>query len=68
MSANNQLLIFKIKGEYCVFENHRVDNKFRKPRSSRKALYKSDNLLEATLFANDYCNKNIVEYGFSVVI
>jgi len=26
MSANNQLVVCKIKGEYCVFENGCVDN------------------------------------------
>ena len=66
MSANNQLLIFEIKGEYCVFMNCCVDNDFPKPKTSKECLFKSKDKLEAIEWANEKCFKEIIEYGFNI--
>jgi len=68
MSANNQMLIFKIKNEFCVFENCCVDNDFLKPRNNKRALFKDKSLEKAIKFANRYMLENIVEYGLSIRI
>jgi len=67
MSSNNQLLICKIKDEWCVFENRCVDNKFRKPKSSKNAYYTTKQLLRAIRWVNKYCRENLVEYGYLVI-
>ena len=68
MSSNNQLIICKIRKEYCVFENPCVDNEFPNPKISRHALFKSKQLPQLIRWANDYCHAELVEYGIDMRI
>jgi len=68
MSANNQLVVCKIKGKYCVFENGCVDNEFETPKTDKYADYKANTLEEVIKWANEYCEDNMVEYGVDVRI
>ena len=62
MSANNQLIIIKNKNkEFEIHENCCVDNDFSSSKNS--LLTKEACLEDAIRFANDYCSKEIVEYG-----
>lgn len=64
MSSNNQLIILKEKGKYEVWENGCVDNEFDKKTSTRLSFQTS--LRKAIEFANEYCSKEIVEYGYYI--
>lgn len=68
MSANNQLIVCKIKKKYCVFMNGCVDNEFTTPKSITEGwcLYKADNLEQAIEWANNYARNEMVEYGVDV--
>lgn len=66
MSANNQLIITTISKEWCVFMDCCVDNDFNIP-SKEKALFKTKSLKKAIDFCNNYCSKEIVEYGYRVM-
>ena len=64
MSANNELIILKNKkGEFEIHENLCVDNEFEPDNKS--LLTKESCIIDAIRFANDYCRKEIVEYGYS---
>jgi hypothetical protein len=67
MSANNELLVYKIGKQYAVFCNGCVDNCFPTPKSVKHAIYKADTLLDALCWANIYCIKEGIEYGFNYV-
>ena len=65
MSSNNQLVILKNKkGEFEVHYNLCVDNEFIPTKQS--LLIKEDNLISAIRFANDYCRKEMIEYGYYI--
>ena len=68
MSANNQLIIYKPKkhknSKFEVHHNLCVDNDWK--YNKRDILEKFDTLENAIKFANNYCKKEIVEYGYSI--
>ena len=67
MSANNQLIIMKTKSKvnpYEIWEHHCVDNDFRFGENTRLAFATS--LKKAIIFANKYCQEEIVEYGYHI--
>jgi len=75
MSANNQLIIFKLKSSYYVLENPCFDNEIPEPKTDeqieqakKQAIYKDRTLSRTIKWANNYCAQNIVEYGVSVRI
>ena len=65
MSTNNQLIILKNKkGEFEIHEDLCVDNEFEPENES--LLTKESCIEDAIRFANDYCSKNVVEYGYHI--
>jgi len=61
MSSNNQLIILKKKDEFQIHHHLCVDNDFT---PSEDSLLGSEDTLELAIkFANEYCQKEIVEYG-----
>lgn len=65
MSSNNQLIIKQNKlGYFEVHENPCVDNDFKTSKKSQLVVKK--NLEEAYKFAQDYCDKELVEYGIYI--
>lgn len=65
MSSNNQLIIMKVKNEFCVFHDLCVDNDFEPSKDT--LLKKEDTLEKAIRFANEYCNEYpYVEYGYYI--
>jgi len=66
MSSNNQLVILKKGKWFEVHHNLCVDNDFHP--SKNNLLAKEKTLVEAIKYANDYCNEEMVEYGYYVDI
>ena len=64
MSTNNQLIILKEGNYFCIHEDACVDNPFEQDKES--LIGKKDTLVDAIKFAKEYCNENLVEYGYSI--
>lgn len=64
MSTNNQLIIIKQGSLFCVHEDLCVDNDFKPTNES--LLYKAKTLKQAVEWANEYCKREIVEYGTKI--
>lgn len=64
MSANNQLIIIKQGSLFCVHEDFCVDNDFEP--TNENLLYKAKTLKQAVQWANEYCSREIVEYGIKI--
>jgi len=64
MSTNNQLVVLKEKDKFELHENFCVDNDFE---PSKETLLKSFDVLETAIkYANEYCQEEIVEYGYVI--
>ncbi len=64
MSANNQLVIIKVKNKFEIHENSCIDNNFKPNKDS--LIKKEETLEESIKFANKYCQTEIVEYGYHI--
>jgi len=64
MSSNDMLVILKKKGLFEIHHDLCVDNEFKSNKST--LLSKKSDLIEAIKFAKDYCNEEMVEYGYSI--
>lgn len=63
MSANNVLIISKSLGKWRIKE---IDWDTRNAYSNKFKNF--NNLEEAIKFANEYCDNNVVEYGYRIVL
>ena len=64
MSSNNRLIVIKnkkAKNQFEVHMNYCVDNEFIPSKTTFIKRFKT--LQGALKFSNDYCNKEMVEYG-----
>ena len=64
MSSNDMLMILKKKGNFEIHHDLCVDNNFTPRKSSLVRIEKT--LIEAIKFANEYCEEEIVEYGYHI--
>lgn len=67
MSSNDQLIIIEKKKKFFIYHNLCVDNEWKYDRSEIPIIVK-ENLREAINFANNYCNKEMVEYGYDIIL
>ena len=63
MSTNNALVITK-KQKFEIHENLCYDNDFEPNKNT--LIGEEDTLIDAIKFAKEYCQENLVEYGYSI--
>lgn len=65
MSANDKLIIVKEGKKYIIYHDYCMDNPFQ--FSKHNIIVTETSLKDAIIFANRYCEKNQVEYGYEFV-
>ena len=63
MSADNYLAIIKVKNKYLAYDLSASHDYSKEEIEKLKPVFKANSLKKAIKKAEEYCSKEIVEYG-----